>query len=131
MSFAGPSSTSIPRYITPMVSQNQHETLRSWAMKRNESPLFFLKSCNRFRIWACTLTSRALTTSSQTRTSGSIMRPRAMEMRCLCPPENSDGFLSKSFASRPVSSRIAAAFARASSLSFHFEEYFSEEVRMS
>src|SRR6478735_7589748 len=47
----------------------------------------------RFRICACTDTSRALVGSSQTMNSGLEDRARAMEMRWRWPPENSCGYL--------------------------------------
>ena len=37
-----------------------------------------------------------------------------MEMRCLCPPENSEGRLSRSLAESPTSSSAAAAFSLSS-----------------
>lgn len=46
---------------------------------------------SRLSICACTETSSAETGSSQTMKSGFSARALAMQMRCLCPPENSCG----------------------------------------
>ena len=56
-------------------------TARSWAMKTMVSPRSRFRSSSRFRIWACTETSRAETGSSQMSTVGSSMRARAMLTR--------------------------------------------------
>ena len=48
---------------------------------------------NTFNTWDCTLTSRALTLSSQIRTSGAAANARAIPIRWRWPPENAFGRL--------------------------------------
>ena len=50
-------------------------------MKISVRPCFALRSSSRFSTWACTLTSRALTGSSQMISVGSSTSERAIEMR--------------------------------------------------
>ena len=66
-------------------------TDKSWEINRYDKPNSSCKSCNRLRVCACTETSSAETDSSHTRTSGRIVRQRAMAIRWRCPPENSCG----------------------------------------
>ena len=47
-------------------------------------------------------TSRALTGSSQMRSSGPRDRALAMPIRCLCPPENWRGYLPRAPEGRPT-----------------------------
>src|SRR6185369_14449190 len=67
------------------------------------------RSCIRFNTWACTETSSALTGSSATIRRGRVISARAIAMRWRCPPENSCGYLRRSFARRPTDVTASAA----------------------
>src|SRR3990172_4059314 len=71
-------------------------------------------SRSRFRICACTETSRADTGSSATISRGERAIARAIPMRCLCPPENSWGYLSAASGETPTLWRRRSAISRSS-----------------
>ena len=77
-----PSSTILPRYITPTRSEMCRTTDRSWAMKTYARPSSSCRSSSRLTTWACTETSSAETGSSQTITFGLSATPRAIPIRC-------------------------------------------------
>ena len=55
------------------------------------------RSLSKFNIWAWILTSRAEVGSSQTKSLGCVASALAIDILCLCPPENSCGYLSADF----------------------------------
>ena len=85
-------------------------------MKSMVRPYWALRSWSRFRIWACTDTSRADTGSSQISSFGSSISERAMQMRWHCPPENWWGRRPRTApASMPTASRVVSTSACCSS----------------
>src|SRR5256885_2231096 len=87
----GPSSTILPRYMTPIRSASTQASDRSWVMKRYVNPRFLRSSRSSSRISVRIETSSIDTGSSATRNSGSSTRAPAMETRCRGPPDSSWG----------------------------------------
>ena len=52
---------------------------------------------SKINIWACILTSKAEVGSSQTKSLGCVASALAIDILCLCPPENSCGYRSADF----------------------------------
>ena len=67
-------------------------TPKSWVINIHESPLSLFNLLINSRIWAWIVTSRAVVGSSQIKISGSAVKAIAITIRCLIPPENSNGY---------------------------------------
>ena len=76
------------RHVVRDVADNA-EVVTDEEIGKDRSSRSRSRSC---RIWAWTETSRALTGSSRTTSSGLTARARAMPTRCRCPPESSFGY---------------------------------------
>ncbi len=87
----GPVSTRRPAYITAIRSHVDASTDRSWLIMISEIPRSRTRSVSRFRICACTITSRAVVGSSAMTRCGSQASAIAIITRCRCPPESSCG----------------------------------------
>ncbi len=98
----GASSTSRPRYITPVRSAMCEITARLCEMNRYVRRSVRCSCFIRLSICACTDTSSAEVGSSHTRNSGLEDSARAIEMRWRWPPENSCGYFSPSSAVSPT-----------------------------
>jgi hypothetical protein len=85
---ASPTSISRPRYSTAIRSARYRTTPRSCEMNTYVTPSTACMSASRFRIAACTETSRADVGSSQTTRRGSPANARAMATRCFNPPDS-------------------------------------------
>jgi len=59
------------------------------------APVFARRSRMRSRIWACTVTSRAVVGSSAMRSSGAPASAMAIITRCFMPPESWKGYSSR------------------------------------
>src|ERR671931_433530 len=90
-SSALPTSTSLPRYMTPMRWHMYSTDAISWLISRYEMRFSRWISFRRFRICVRMETSSDETGSSSTINAGSRVSARAMLMRCRCPPLNSWG----------------------------------------
>ena len=81
-------STALPAYMTMMSSASSATTPRSWVMMMTAESNSCCRSRIRSRIWACTVTSRAVVGSSAMSSSGLQDKAIAIMARWRMPPEN-------------------------------------------
>ena len=81
-------STILPSIITATLSATFFTMLKSWVISKIAIPNFFCSCFRRFKICACTVTSRAVVGSSAINKSGWFANAIAIITRCLCPPES-------------------------------------------
>src|SRR6267143_1009254 len=86
-----PFSASWPAYITATRSHTSATIPRLCVMRMSDIEYARRRSRRISRIWASTITSRAVVGSSATRSFGFRTRASAIMMRCRIPPENSCG----------------------------------------
>ena len=91
MSSTVPVSTARPAYMTITRSANPAITPRSWVIITMAAPVASWAVSSTSRIWAWTVTSRAVVGSSAMMTSGSLAIAMAITTRWRIPPENSWG----------------------------------------
>ena len=84
----GPSSTSLPAYMTAMRSASDETVARSWLIQIIAAPVSRTRPRISVRICAWIETSSAVVGSSATMTSGSCSSAMAMATRWRIPPEN-------------------------------------------
>lgn len=87
----GPSSTSLPPYITASRAQLADSTDRSWLIIISAISRSVTSRPISSRIWACTTTSSAVVGSSAITSRGSHASAIAIITRCFWPPESSCG----------------------------------------
>ena len=81
-------------------------------MKTTAEPKSRCRSAIRSRIWACTVTSRAVVGSSAISSLGSLTRAIAIIARCRIPPENSCGYWSTRRFGLGMPTRLSISIAR-------------------
>ena len=87
----GPSSATRPAYMTSTRSHVSAMTDRSWVMRISDSPSSCRSRSSSSRIWAWTMTSRAVVGSSPMTIAGSQARAIAIIARWRIPPDSSCG----------------------------------------
>ena len=87
-SWAGPSSTTRPAYITARWSHTSDSTDRSWVMKIIDRPRSRRSCASSASTWACTITSSAVVGSSAISRSGSQASAIAISTRWRWPPDS-------------------------------------------
>src|SRR5438876_122285 len=90
---AGPSSTIRPAYITTSRSQVEVSTERSWLIMTRPIPWSVTSRSTRRRIWAWTMTSRALVGASATTSRGEQAQQAQREGRLAAPGLAGDPYL--------------------------------------
>ena len=87
----GPSSATRPAYMIRTRSHVSAMTDRSWVIRISDSPSFVRRSSSSSRIWAWTMTSRAVVGSSPMTIAGSQASAIAIIARWRMPPDSSCG----------------------------------------
>ncbi len=105
----GPSSATLPAYMTMTRSHVSAITDRSWVISISDSPSSFRSRSSSCRICAWTITSRAVVGSSPMTIAGSHARAIAIIARWRIPPESSWGYADARWRGIPTRSRSSAA----------------------
>ena len=90
--WAGPSSTTLPAYITPTRSHIVRITPRLWAISRIAASVSDRRARTRSSTSASTVASRPVVGSSSTSSFGSHASAMAITTRCCIPPESWCGY---------------------------------------
>ena len=117
MTLTAPSSATLPAYITITRSHVSAMTDRSWVIRMSDRPSSRRRRSSNSRIWAWTITSRAVVGSSPITTAGSQARAIAIIARWRIPPDSSWGYARPRLAGIPTSSSSSPARLSASALS--------------
>ena len=110
----GPSSATLPAYMISVRSHVSAITERSWVIRISDSPSSRRSRSSSSRIWAWTMTSRAVVGSSPMTIAGSQARAIAIIARWRIPPDSSCGYAPARLRGMPTSSSSSPArfFAR-------------------